>query len=631
MQVFDIANPDQPGLLGTLRLPGAGEEMYLLDSSHVALLKNEGFYWWWADWDYRWNLNPVQPLGVMAGGGVSGAGGVTFTLSAQPAAVSSALSISQNSDAARQPHALVVADVSAGAPVVVAQIPFEGSLQESRMVGQVLYVASNVYDGDLNATSYSGCRVTSFDLSDPANPVLRSSVTVGGWASAVYATDQYFFVAEYDTVKILDISNATGLIAEAGEATAPGYIADKFKLHQEGSILTIVSSVWKQTDSASDTWSDFTAVTTFDLSNPQQPALLGQLETADGQSLYATRFEGSRLYLVTAAQSWDPLAIVDLSNPAHPSVIGSVEVPGFSTYIQPLGDRLLTTGLVGGRPTVALYDVSDATKPQQLSSVSLGTSTSWYSSEAVWDEKAFNVFPDQGLILMPITGYDPAGGYASGVQLIDLKAKTLVKRGVVTGGMYPRRAGLQKDRILSLSATHLITVNAADRDKPAVTSDLEIAWSVDHTFLAGDYLIEVGGGDTWTNGLPVVTVTPAGAPDGSLATLTLPQSGIISATLRDGVLYLAQSIPSTAGSTSGSTLRLTSVDVSHLPTLKILGTTDSPALAGSYFGALQPLWVNSRTLIFASEGGRTWMSPGRYLPLDNTSATITTSVSYRGV
>ena len=54
LQVFDISQPDQPSCSETLRVPGAGEEMYLLDSSHVVLLKNEKSWWSWLDWDYRW-------------------------------------------------------------------------------------------------------------------------------------------------------------------------------------------------------------------------------------------------------------------------------------------------------------------------------------------------------------------------------------------------------------------------------------------------------------------------------------------------------------------------------------------------------------------------------------------------
>ena len=43
----------------------------------------------------------------------------------------------------------------------------------------------------------------------------------------------------------------------------------------------------------------------------------------------------------TTYERIDLLWIVDLSDPREPVIKGELEVPGWSTYIQPLGDRLL--------------------------------------------------------------------------------------------------------------------------------------------------------------------------------------------------------------------------------------------------------------------------------------------------
>ncbi len=40
LQVFDLANPSQPTMLSTLRLPAAGEDLYVLDDDHAVLLAN---------------------------------------------------------------------------------------------------------------------------------------------------------------------------------------------------------------------------------------------------------------------------------------------------------------------------------------------------------------------------------------------------------------------------------------------------------------------------------------------------------------------------------------------------------------------------------------------------------------
>ena len=322
--------------------------------------------------------------------------------------------------------------------------------------------------------------------------------------------------------------------------SVPGYVPDKFKMDQTGTTLTVVSSGWRA--DANTTWTSFSTVSTFSLADPQNPVALGTLDGPVGEQLYATRFDGQRLYMVTSRNNWDPLAIIDLSKPEQPTLLGSVELAGYSTYIQPLGDRLVTIGLVMDKPTVELYDVSDATAPRLVSTVSLGTSTSWTSSEAAWDEKAFNVLPESNLILLPISSYDPTGGFTGGVQLIDLLPTGLVKRGVVQHQFYPRRAGLHGTRILSIASNELLAVDATDRDHPVITADLDIAWPVDRTFLMGSYLLELGG-DQWGNSPPTLTVTPKDAPDDAVGTLALPDVAIRAATLRDGVLYVLQGAP----------------------------------------------------------------------------------------
>ena len=73
-------------------------------------------------------------------------------------------------------------------------------------------------------------------------------------------------------------------------------------------------------------------------------------------------------------------------------------MPGWSTYIEPLGDRLVTIGVNDTndwRVAVSLFDVQDAAKPALLGKVPLGVDNSW--SEATFDEKAFSVLPDAGL------------------------------------------------------------------------------------------------------------------------------------------------------------------------------------------------------------------------------------------
>jgi len=110
------------------------------------------------------------------------------------------------------------------------------------------------------------------------------------------------------------------------------------------------------------------------LPNAQRPAPIGHA----GEQVYAVRFFGDRAYVVTFRQT-DPLYVLDLSNPADPRAAGELAMPGFSDYLFPVGDGLLfgvgkdadDQGRIKG-VKVALFDVRDASKPQQLATQSFG-------------------------------------------------------------------------------------------------------------------------------------------------------------------------------------------------------------------------------------------------------------------
>ena len=61
------------------------------------------------------------------------------------------------------------------------------------------------------------------------------------------------------------------------------------------------------------------------------------------------RFAAERAYVVTARV--DPLYVIDLSDADDPFIAGELEMPGFATYLQPLG--------VGGIRTVAVGRSAD--------------------------------------------------------------------------------------------------------------------------------------------------------------------------------------------------------------------------------------------------------------------------------
>jgi hypothetical protein len=135
-------------------------------------------------------------------------------------------------------------------------------------------------------------------------------------------------------------------------------------------------------------------------------------DIAKGERLQSSRFIGPKGFVVTFLQT-DPLFTFDLSDPAHPTRVGELVVPGFSTYLHPLDDNhLLAIGELrdsSGSWTsralkLSIFDVTDFAHPVETFTQVVGTSNGY--SEAQWDHKAFNYFPERGLLAIPFWDYD---------------------------------------------------------------------------------------------------------------------------------------------------------------------------------------------------------------------------------
>ena len=118
------------------------------------------------------------------------------------------------------------------------------------------------------------------------------------------------------------------------------------------------------------------------LPNAARPQPLGKA----GEQLYASRFIGTRGYLVTYRLT-DPLYVLDLSSTTDPKVAGELQVSGYSDYLFPLSESLLlgvgkdaisdaTTG--DGRfawyqgVKVSLIDVSNPALPREVARKTIG-------------------------------------------------------------------------------------------------------------------------------------------------------------------------------------------------------------------------------------------------------------------
>ena len=153
----------------------------------------------------------------------------------------------------------------------------------------------------------------------------------------------------------------------------------KCRTEFEGSILN---------DYSIDEYNNYlrVAVTTLDNENSiyvfdENLGKVGELTgLADGEQIKSARFMGNTAYVVTFVQT-DPLFVIDLTDPVKPEIKGEVKLPGFSSYLHPVGDGLLVGIGVGGTETgtdgsskISLFDVTDPASPKEIDHLQYPTS-----------------------------------------------------------------------------------------------------------------------------------------------------------------------------------------------------------------------------------------------------------------
>ena len=119
-----------------------------------------------------------------------------------------------------------------------------------------------------------------------------------------------------------------------------------------------------------------------------------------GEQLYSARLMGDIGFAVTFRQV-DPFYVLDLSDPTNPRVVGELKIPGFSTYLHPVGDdRVLGIGQAAtedGRTTglkLSLFDVSEPADPREIAVWTEPDS----NSPVEYDHRAFQMFGSTAIV-----------------------------------------------------------------------------------------------------------------------------------------------------------------------------------------------------------------------------------------
>jgi hypothetical protein len=137
-------------------------------------------------------------------------------------------------------------------------------------------------------------------------------------------------------------------------------------------------------------------------------ATIGQVSgLGPTEQIRGVRFAGPLAYVVTFRQT-DPLYVVDLHDPTAPRAAGELKIPGFSSYLQVVGDgRVLGLGQDAtetGRTTgfqESLFDVTDPSNPQRLANLVVPDAMSLAED----DHHAVLWWEPERLLAVPVTSW----------------------------------------------------------------------------------------------------------------------------------------------------------------------------------------------------------------------------------
>ncbi len=123
------------------------------------------------------------------------------------------------------------------------------------------------------------------------------------------------------------------------------------------------------------------------------------------ETIQSVRWFGDLAIVVTFRQT-DPLYTVDLSDPDRPRVVGALEIPGFSSYLHPVGGDLLvgighdasTTGADLGAQA-STFDLGDLADVRRVDTLGFGPQT---DVSAGWDPRTFTYLPEQRTLVTPV-------------------------------------------------------------------------------------------------------------------------------------------------------------------------------------------------------------------------------------
>lgn len=411
-----------------------------------------------------------------------------------------------------------------------------GEIADSRIVGDVLYLATYENAACYQCGKTARTLITTFDISDATSPKQIDQVgfdapqTAGmslawstPWKRSIIATSERLYVGGLATgqeqslegvIQVLDITDPTGHLRVGAKIATSGPVMSRWQMDESDGVFRVISQVGAGRSGNGEKFPD---IDTFRIESTQSIVRVGHttLTLPRMEGLKTVRFDGPRAYAITFNQT-DPLFAIDLSDPANPQQKGELQMPGWMYHLEPRGDRVIGLGLdrtdASGNLNVSLFDVSNMASPKLIKRASFGPShlyEDYQITNGVIAEdqdriqKAFRLF-DDGLIVVPYSAHASSGDTCTGgggIQLLEWSRDSLSKRGLVTMDGNARRAirrdsGKQQE-LIGVSDSNVTSYSIDLRDAPSKTADVVIGTCV----AKSDYPTGgVGVGDNWEGG-----------------------------------------------------------------------------------------------------------------------------------
>lgn len=202
---------------------------------------------------------------------------------------------------------------------------------------------------------------------------------------------------------VVRVSVDQGALSVDATTEVPGSLLNQFAMSEYDEHLRLATTVGLR-----DTENDVYVLGSQDLN------LAGKVEGLGvDERIYSARFIGDKAYLVTF-KTIDPFYVLDLSNPSQPEVKGELKIPGYSSYLHPLGDnKILGVGREDTDVKISVFDVSNAENPVEEHKFVLDE----YWSEVLNNHHAFMLDSEHEIFFIPGGRGAYFFDYSSGLEL----------------------------------------------------------------------------------------------------------------------------------------------------------------------------------------------------------------------